>query len=86
MQIGALLLRSLLLVNYSSMDIYVIICYFRSELSAVPPESSCQLVTIIARSHLLLTAGVGKKRKSSENPQREQQIFDYIENEFMLKV
>lgn len=86
MQIGALLLRSLLLVTAPYLSNYIFF-HSRSELSeTISPESACQLVAIIARSHLLLTAGVGKKRKSRDNPQREQQIFDYIENEFMLMV
>jgi hypothetical protein len=36
-----------------------------------------------------LTADVGQKRKntdSSLDPQREEHSFDYVENEFMLKV
>lgn len=64
--------------------------FCRGELSEnLPPASACQLVVVIARSHVHLTADVGQKRKTRDGPldlQREQQTFDYIENECMLKV
>lgn len=66
-QMGSLLLRSLL-----------------SELKeSLPAASACELVVVIARSHSLLTASTGRKRKASLGLQREQHTFDYIENEFM---
>lgn len=50
-------------------------------------NSSNQLVIVIARSHLVLSVDVGKKRKNkASGTPKEQQIFDYFENEIMLKV
>ena len=48
-----------------------------------------ELVVIIARSHLVLSADIGQKRKGMDDltiPQKEELTFDFYENEFLLKV
>lgn len=58
---------------------------FRKELKDT--GRTFELVVIIARSHVALSADVCKKRKERGiTPQREHNVFDYVENEFMLKV
>ena len=52
----------------------------------MPPADTCQLVVIIARSHVHLTADVGQKRKTRDTSLEQRIGFDYIENEFMFKV
>ncbi len=69
------------------MVIKYLFLFCRSELKeSLPAASACELVVVIARSHSLLTASTGRKRKASLGLQREQHTFDYIENEFMQEV
>lgn len=49
-------------------------------------NSACESVLVIARSHLVLSADVGQKRKERDIPQKEEHVFDFSENDFMLKV
>ncbi len=44
---------------------------------------------VVARSHLMMTADTGQKRKkkgSGGSERKEHPVFDYHENEFLLKV
>ena len=53
------------------------------------PADYCQLVVVVARSHSVLIADVGKKRRANASAlevQKNVYSFDYPENETMLKV
>ena len=58
----------------------------------LPPGSpgSCELVAVIARSHMVASVGpvVGRKRKDRDVPSTQEKhlVFDYFENEFLMKV
>lgn len=64
--------------------------YFRKEWKEVSPVlGSCKNVVLVGRSHLVRSVIPGQKRKNrddSTNLQPEQFIFDYHENELLLKV
>lgn len=46
----------------------------------------CELVLVLARSHLVSTARVGKKRASKDAGVRGKLTFDYCENEVLSQV
>ncbi len=61
----------------------------RKELKDAMPSGSCEVVVVVARSHMMASvAPIGHKRKDRDVPsaQAKQLVFDYFENEFFMKV